>query len=51
MTNLGFQLYSARNFQPYSGVFQKLAAAGYTHVEGFAGFMESLMRRPESTSG
>lgn len=42
MTNLGFQLYSARNFQPYSGVFKKLAAAGYTHVEGFGGIYGEL---------
>ncbi|TWD57724.1 sugar phosphate isomerase/epimerase [Agrobacterium vitis] len=37
MTKLGFQMYSARNFQPYSGVMKKLGAAGYSHVEGFGG--------------
>lgn len=32
-----FQLYSARNFQPWSGVLEMLAAAGYSQVEGFGG--------------
>lgn len=30
-----FQLYSARNFQPWSGVLEKLAELGYSQVEGF----------------
>lgn len=35
MTKLGFQLYGARDFQPFSNVFRKLAASGYTEVEGY----------------
>src|SRR5688500_9964892 len=30
-----FQLYSARNFQPWSRVLQQVAEAGYRQVEGF----------------
>ena len=32
-----FQIYSARNFQPWDGVLETLARAGYTQVEGFGG--------------
>jgi sugar phosphate isomerase/epimerase len=32
-----FQLYSARNFQPWSGVLSQIAEAGYSQVEGFGG--------------
>jgi sugar phosphate isomerase/epimerase len=32
-----FQLYSARNFQPWDKVIQTLAKAGYKQVEGFGG--------------
>lgn len=35
--NFSFQLYSARNFQPWSDVLAMLADAGYTQVEGFGG--------------
>ena len=35
MTALGFQLYSARNYQPFVDIFQKLAKAGYSEVEGY----------------
>jgi sugar phosphate isomerase/epimerase len=35
--NWSFQLYSARNFPPWSGVLEMLAEAGYTQVEGFGG--------------
>jgi sugar phosphate isomerase/epimerase len=35
--NWSFQLYSARNFQPWSGVLKILAEAGYSQVEGFGG--------------
>jgi sugar phosphate isomerase/epimerase len=35
--NWSFQLYSARNFQPWSGVLAMLAELGYSQVEGFAG--------------
>ncbi len=35
--DISFQLYSARNFLPWSTVFQRLAALGYTQVEGFPG--------------
>lgn len=33
--DLSFQLYSARNFTPWDGIFSKLAELGYTQVEGF----------------
>ncbi|RCW28671.1 sugar phosphate isomerase/epimerase [Ciceribacter lividus] len=42
MTRLGFQLYSARNFQPFSEVFPKLSAAGYKEVEGYGAMYASL---------
>ena len=42
MTKLGFQLYSARNSQPYSEIFVKLGKAGYTEVEGFGGIYADL---------
>ncbi|OLP43461.1 sugar phosphate isomerase/epimerase family protein [Rhizobium oryziradicis] len=42
MTKLGFQMYSARNFQPYSSILEKLGAAGYSHVEGFGGMYGDL---------
>jgi len=35
--NWSFQLYSARNFQPWEGVVETLARLGYTEVEGFGG--------------
>lgn len=35
--NLSFQLYSARNFLPWSNVIPRLAELGYTQVEGFGG--------------
>lgn len=35
MTTPGFQLYSARNFQPFSKVFELLARYGYKEVEGY----------------
>lgn len=42
MTKLGFQLYSARNFQPFSGIYPKLQAAGYSEVEGYGALYASL---------
>ena len=42
MTKLGFQLYSARNFQPYADIFVKLKEAGYAEVEGFGGIYAEL---------
>ncbi|MFK0385610.1 sugar phosphate isomerase/epimerase family protein [Agrobacterium sp. NPDC090273] len=42
MTELGFQLYSARNFLPFSHIFKKLAAAGYKQVEGYGAMYASL---------
>jgi len=42
MTKLGFQLYSARNFQPYSDILVKLGKAGYAEVEGFGGIYADL---------
>jgi Sugar phosphate isomerases/epimerases len=35
--NWSFQLYSARNFQPWSDVLKVLAECGYAEVEGFGG--------------
>lgn len=35
--NWSFQLYSARNFKPWSDVLAMLARHGYTQVEGFGG--------------
>src|SRR5712672_2250085 len=35
--NWSFQLYSARNFQPWDQVLKLLAEAGYRQVEGFGG--------------
>jgi sugar phosphate isomerase/epimerase len=35
--NWSFQLYSARNFTPWSDVLSLLARLGYAHVEGFGG--------------
>lgn len=42
MTKLGFQIYSARNFQPYSDIFVTLGKAGYAEVEGFGGIYADL---------
>lgn len=36
-----FQLYSARNFQPWENVLKTLAALGYNQVEGFGAVYES----------
>ena len=35
--DFSFQLYSARNFQPWDGVLKRLAELGYRQVEGFGG--------------
>ena len=35
--NWSFQLYSARNFQPWDKVLKTLAQNGYKEVEGFGG--------------
>ncbi len=40
MMNWSFQLYSARNFQPWSDVLKLVSQAGYTAVEGFGGVYE-----------
>lgn len=42
MKNVSFQLYSARNFQPFSEVFKVLKAAGYTEVEGYGALYAAL---------
>ena len=42
MTNISFQLYSARNYQPFADVFATLKAAGYTEVEGFGAIYEDM---------
>ncbi|MEM6462159.1 MAG: sugar phosphate isomerase/epimerase [Pseudomonadota bacterium] len=35
--DVSFQLYSARNFQPWQHVLKRLASLGYAQVEGFGG--------------
>ncbi len=35
--DFSFQLYSARNFQPWDVVFRRVAELGYRQIEGFAG--------------
>jgi sugar phosphate isomerase/epimerase len=42
MTKLGFQLYSAREYPPFSDVFAKVAKAGYKEVEGYGAMYASL---------
>ncbi len=42
MTKLGFQLYCARNFPPLSEILKKVAAAGYTEVEGYGGIYATM---------
>ena len=42
MKNVSFQLYSARNFQPFSQVFRTLADAGYNQVEGYGALYGEL---------
>ncbi|MET0748074.1 MAG: sugar phosphate isomerase/epimerase [Rhizobium sp.] len=42
MTTLGFQLYSAREYQPFSDVFVKVAKAGYKEVEGYGAMYAEL---------
>jgi len=39
-----FQLYSARNFQPWPQVLQTLARLGYRNVEGFGGLYDDPAR-------
>lgn len=38
--NWSFQLYSARNFQPWADVLKTVAQAGYGQVEGFGGLYD-----------
>lgn len=38
--NWSFQLYSARNFQPWGDVLAMVAEAGYAQVEGFGGLYD-----------
>ncbi|WP_127143529.1 sugar phosphate isomerase/epimerase family protein [Pelagibacterium montanilacus] len=40
MSNLSFQLYSARNFNPIGEVFALLSRVGLGHVEGYGGLYE-----------
>lgn len=42
MQTVSFQLYSARNFQPFAEVFRILADAGYRQVEGYSALYTSL---------
>jgi len=39
--NVSFQLYSARNFLPWDRVLKRIAALGYTEVEGYGGVFEN----------
>ena len=39
--SFSFQLYSARNFTPWTDVIERIAALGYTQVEGFGGVYEN----------
>lgn len=41
MQNISFQLYSARNFQPFSEVFRVISRAGYKGVEGYGALYAS----------
>lgn len=40
MTSYSYQLYSSRNFQPFSRVFNMLSNIGYTSVEGYGALYE-----------
>lgn len=42
MQTVSFQLYSARNFQPFTEVFRVLSEAGYKEVEGYSALYASL---------
>ncbi len=42
MRAVGFQLYGARNFQPFPNVFRILADAGYRQVEGYGELYDAL---------
>ncbi|KNY18028.1 xylose isomerase [Shinella sp. SUS2] len=42
MQTVSFQLYSARDFQPFSAVFRILAEAGYKQVEGYGALYAAL---------
>lgn len=42
MTNVSFQLYSARNFPPLSDILALLGSYGYAEVEGFGGIYAPL---------
>ena len=42
MQTVSFQLYSARNFQPFAEVFRILADAGYRQVEGYSALYAAL---------
>lgn len=42
MQTVSFQLYSARNFQPFTEVFRILSDAGYSEVEGYSALYDTL---------
>lgn len=42
MKDLSYQLYSSRNFPPLHDVLKRVAAAGYTRVEGYGALYASL---------
>lgn len=42
MQKISFQLYSARNFQPFSEVFRVVSQAGYSQVEGYSALYATL---------
>ncbi|MEP1610699.1 MAG: sugar phosphate isomerase/epimerase [Roseobacter sp.] len=43
MTSISYQLYSSRNFLPWSNIIPRLAALGYTQVEGFGGVYDDAV--------
>jgi sugar phosphate isomerase/epimerase len=51
--NWSFQLYSARNFQPWDGILKLVADAGYKEVEGFGGVYDDppAFRKKMDASG
>ncbi|MBB3975116.1 sugar phosphate isomerase/epimerase [Rhizobium azooxidifex] len=42
MQKVSFQLYSARNFQPFTDVFRLVSQAGYSQVEGYGALYAAL---------
>lgn len=42
MTDFSYQLYSSRDFPPVGNVLRRLAALGYTNVEGYGGLFPNI---------